>query len=265
MSSILGRLLRHPPFPIEAPASTRLGVPTSATGPRLPEGVDWADVLFLWDPQASYTRDWAGSQELSAGGSGSVTNTINLGVSVVTFDADTYLSAGTPFGTSLSDIGEFTTYIVGANNEATASALFYPFHITAPLGTNAVNAGAITHSLRRAPNRSFAAFWDETTFAWSQARNSLAQYVISQLTARVSTTEIESWQDGIQFSGAVAHTADPGSAVPFDQIDIGGCHNVADDVAGELYYVLCVSGGRSATVEAWLAAQFPIGETPSAP
>ena len=101
---------------------------------------------------------------------------------------------------------------------------------------------------------------DETNNAKSDADNTLAANTVAQLTTRFSTTEVESWRDGLQSSGAVTHSLDPGSAVAFDQLDIGGLHNGTGDDAGKLLYMLAVQGGRNATVEAEIAARFPIGE-----
>lgn len=255
MSSVLGRLLLRPPYAFAAPLPSRLGIPDTVRGPRIPEGVDWADVLFLWDPQASYTRDWAGSQELAAGGSGSATDTIKLGSAVVTFDADTYLS-GTPFGDSLSAIGSHTVYAVGA----AGTAVLYAMHLTAPVANGTSVAGSIQTYFRLTGGRSAATIWDETTAAQSTADNLLAADTVARLVAEYTTSTVNCWRDGLQNSGEVAHALDPGSATAFDQVDIGGTHNTAGDGDGDLFYICVVSGTRSATAEAWLAGEFPVGE-----
>lgn len=227
----------------------------SATAPRLPNGVAWEDVLFLWDPNAGYVKDWAGSgQALTAGGTGSVASTIKAGQACNTYGADAYIE-GEPFGTSLGVIGDFTVYIVGSLDGGTAGDIHDAFVMSEPTFANG-SISAIHYTAG-----SGGLIFDASTAA-TEYQTAATQYVIEQVTFEVTSTTIQSWVNGTS-NGSTAHALDPGSNAGFDRLFLGGLNNASVDKEGTGFYCIAVAGSRSTQVEDWLAANFPIGIDPA--
>lgn len=231
----------------------------------LPASVSTENVLALYDPNADKLFDFGGLQVLTDSGMHQVTYALtSTGLRYARFKDNSYLS-GSPYGTSLGSIGTHTIYAVCSNDDAITGVnnVFYPLHLTAPDAGAVAGAGFIQVGCRRsvwAPN-SWVFMRDELVTAYAgDSVSGLALKTVVQQSHEITTTTFQSWQNQTSTAGQVAHSLDPGSAVAFDQLDIGGKHNQTGDTDGSLLYLLVVSGARSATTAAEIAARFPIGE-----
>ena len=218
------------------------------TPPRIPDGVAEADVLFLWDPEASYTRDWAGSgQNLTA--TGTITETVRAGHPCAEFAVDSYYSGTPPFSSLPGDV---TIYGVGEVQAASGIGI----------GISVCRAGAWTSggimSLIRDSVGGGAGAQLAPTFVADYKGGPATPGTVYATTAQFSAATVEAWLDGVS-NGSSAHAAAP---TAMDQLTVGESPSAAGYGATRWYYLLMVSGTRDTAIETWLAANFPVGETP---
>ena len=218
--------------------------------PRIPPGVLASDVLFLWDPRASLTQDWAGAgQTLSA--TGAVTLELRAG-SVCALIADgAYLSGSSPFA-DFADEAPLTVYAVGelvtggtiatcltlsrAGQALTVQSMF--------VGLNGGGTFAGAAVL-------YAPFAIDYAFSGAVPAGR-----VERIVGECTSTTLGCWVGGVNAANS-AHTTDPTALDTVSIGDIGGGF-----AAGRWYYVAMARGARVAAADAWLATEFPVGVTP---
>lgn len=224
------------------------------TGPRLPTGLDLAsDVLFVWDPLWSYTRDEAGDQDLTA--NGTITQATRFGHPCASFPGGSsgYYSATPPFA-DYSGNQPVTVYAV---QELASAAAFggMVFAMGASGGFTAENWYGVT----RGSVGALSVVYDASVSTQdTNGSTGATTGVVYQPTYELTTTTLTTW-----LSGASNGSAATGGKAPtgVNSLTIGGTGASAVFVANYLYYVIMVAGTRSATVEAWLNANLPVGKT----
>lgn len=231
-----------------------------ALTPRLPAGVAPEDVLFLWDPRASFTRDWAGAgQTLTA--TGAITETERNGHPCASLASAAYYTAPTSPIPTYSAATPWTAYAV-AETTSDGKTLSYLFQVS---DTN-ITAGSASLWLRDTASTGAGAALISDTNDILQAASHTGTGVaatpgrVYQATAEFGVAAIQAWMDGFS-AGSIANAHAPtgmancylgGSGTATGQALNEGCH---------LYYVLALAGARDAAVEAWLSANLPVGMT----
>jgi hypothetical protein len=228
---------------------------------RIPPGVASSDVLFLWDPEASYRRDWAGTWQTITP-SGTVTESVRAGHKCATLASTAYYTVPTSPIPTYADEVPYTVYAV-AETTSDGKTQSYLFQVTAAniLGGSAnailrdtASTGALSVVYTNAGALSQAASHSGTGIGATPG-------TVYSVTAEFGASALQAWMDGFS-SGSVAHAASP---TGMTNCYMGGSGTATGGALNEgcvLYYVCAVRGTRDTAIEAWLAANFPVGETP---
>ena len=219
---------------------------------RIPPGVASSDVLFLWDPAASYTRDWAGTwQTLTP--NGTITQTVRNGQPCAEFAADTaYYEGVAPFA-AFAGVVPVTHIAVGEIQSGSAGAL------SLYMSSGGLTSNSFYAFLRTTGGGAAVALWAPIASDYSGPVATVGK--VHSLVVSVESSLLTAYMDGAGNAGT-AHATSPASLTTL-RIGSAGTQAAAGTFApSRWYYQALLRGSYSAAeLHAWLAANFPVGDT----
>lgn len=216
---------------------------------RLPPSVDPADVVFVFDARHGLYRDTLSGLDLTPT---SAPYRVARGGDVAAYfdGTDDVLTGVWPDTGDLAQ--EYTCYLVAEHEVAGGIAYGWDVHTTSTTGSGA------TGGLRNTGSTGAYTFKKESSVfevEYSGGFSTIGK--IHLATSRFSPTELEAWLDGAG-NGATAATRVP---VSLDRFRVGAGIGFFGPEK-RVYYCLMVRGGRDATAETWINANFPVGTSP---